>query len=70
MRRKRRLRPIVQDAFRGARDELLRPFANQAHDLCARFVVEAPGRQNLRNLLSELAVTFQSGLDVLPYRGR
>jgi len=69
MRRKRRLRPIVQDALRGARHELLGPFADQAHHLRARFVVETPRGQDLGNLFPELAVALQSGFDILAYRG-
>jgi hypothetical protein len=51
--------PLVEDALGRAGDELLRAVANQAHDLRATFVIEAPGRKNLRDLFAELAVALQ-----------
>jgi hypothetical protein len=64
----RSLRPIVQDALCGYGHELLGAFADQAHHLCTRFIVQSASGQDLRHLFTELAVIFQRRFDVLADR--
>src|SRR5580704_5570678 len=63
--RERGLGPFTDDASRGARNELLRSFADQANDLRTRRLIEAARGQYLRDLLAELAVALKRTLDVL-----
>src|SRR5262249_41505210 len=69
VRGERGLRPVVENAFGCARNELPGAIVDQANDLSARFVVETPRGKDLRDLLPELAITFERGLDVLADSG-
>jgi len=64
----RSLRPVAQDALCGYGHELLRAFADQAHHLRSRFIVQSASGQDLRHLFTELAVAFQRRFDVLADR--
>ncbi len=64
MRRERGLRPVLNDASCRDGNQLLRAIVNQTNHLRACGVVESPRGKQLRDLLAELCVAFESGFDV------
>src|SRR5213079_737936 len=69
MRGERGLRPVIENTLRCARHKLPSAVVDQADDLRARFVIETAHGKNLRDLLAELAISFEGGFDVLAHGG-